>query len=101
MSRKPAPQDAQNQKLCLARLKEQGARRRSLLAGGPPQALKNPSGTRNPMVAETKQAESRRAFRLFVESVVYLSFSSVCLMASKFGSSFGVGVCSLYCTTPF
>src|SRR5882672_3214431 len=34
------------------------------------------------------------------EKRVYFSFASVSLMALKFGSSFGVGVCSLYCTTP-
>ena len=31
----------------------------------------------------------------------YFNFASVALIASKFGKSFGVGVCSLYCTTPF
>src|SRR5208283_5037452 len=31
----------------------------------------------------------------------YFNFASAVLMASKFGRSFGVSVCSLYCTTPF
>jgi hypothetical protein len=30
-----------------------------------------------------------------------LNLARVALMASKFGNSFGDGVCSLYCTTPF
>ncbi|GEM_PF-1456955 len=30
----------------------------------------------------------------------YFNFASAALRASKFGRSFGVGVCSLYCTTP-
>jgi len=32
---------------------------------------------------------------------IYFSFASAALIASKFGKSFGVAVCSLYCTTPF
>lgn len=31
----------------------------------------------------------------------YLIFAKVSFTALKFGKSFGVGVCSLYCTTPF
>ena len=31
----------------------------------------------------------------------YCNFARVSLIAVKFGRSFGVGVCSLYCTTPF
>ena len=34
------------------------------------------------------------------QSDVYFNFASAALIASKFGKSFGVGVCSLYCTTP-
>src|SRR5580765_3189087 len=30
----------------------------------------------------------------------YFNFARAALTASKFGKSFGVGVCSLYCTTP-
>src|SRR5438309_394795 len=35
-----------------------------------------------------------------VVAFAYLSFSRICLIAWKFGSSFGVGVCSLYWMTP-
>src|SRR5476649_1624062 len=37
----------------------------------------------------------------FLNSGNYFNFASTALTASKFGKSFGVGVCSLYCTTPF
>ena len=31
----------------------------------------------------------------------HFNFASAALTASKLGRSFGVGVCSAYCTTPF
>ena len=50
--------------------------------------------------SQTKRTPLPAAFALVGGKLNYFSLASVAFTASKLGRSFGVGVRSLYCTTP-
>src|SRR5678809_1285730 len=51
--------------------------------------------------ARSATDKTNRPERRFTARRIYFSLPRTSLMALKLGKSFGVGVCSLYCTTPF